>query len=263
MFWHQLSSEPKGKLYVEEVLKHKTASDETICYSFVDGDQPTIVWLGGFRSDMNGSKAQFVDQWARKNNRSFIRFDYFGHGLSSGKFEDGTISRWLGDALEIIDHLTTGPLVLLGSSMGGWLALLAALARPDRVQSLALIAPAADFTQKLMWEQFDQQVQDVIIEQGCWMQPSPYGEVPITKNLIEDGRKHLLLDSPIEFAGSVRILQGQLDLDVPWQHAMKLMTLLQSTDVVFTLVKSGDHSLSTDDDLLRLQAVLQELTKTV
>jgi hypothetical protein len=248
---------------VEEALKHETASGETICYSVTSGLEPTVVWLGGFRSDMNGSKARFVDKWARENGRSFIRFDYFGHGRSSGNFEGGTISKWLDDALEVIDNLTIGPVILLGSSMGGWLALLAALARPDRVQSLALIAPAADFTQKLMWEQFDQQVQDVIVEQGYWMQPSPYGEVPITKNLIEDGKKHLLLDSPIEFAGSVRILQGQLDQDVPWQHAMKLVAKLQSTDVVFSLVKDGDHSLSRNTDLLRIQGVLEELTATI
>jgi len=126
MLW----SEPKGKLPVEEALKHKTASSETICYSVISGREPSVVWLGGFRSDMNGSKARFVDQWARDNDRSFIRFDYYGHGSSSGDFAEGTISRWLGDALEVIDYLTTGPVVLLGSSMGGWLALLAALAWP-------------------------------------------------------------------------------------------------------------------------------------
>ncbi|MBL4618383.1 MAG: alpha/beta hydrolase [Robiginitomaculum sp.] len=248
---------------MEEVLKHKTASGETICYSVTSGLRPTVVWLGGFRSDMNGSKAQFVDKWARENGRSFIRFDYFGHGQSSGNFKDGTISKWLEDALEVIDHLTSGSLVLLGSSMGGWLALLAALARPDRVQSLVLIAPAADFTQKLMWDKFDQKVQDEITQQGHWMQPSPYGEVPITKSLIEDGKKHLLLGEAISFAGPVRILQGQLDQDVPWQHAMKLVAKLQSTDVVFSLVKDGDHSLSAESDLSRLQSVLQELTETV
>ncbi|MBL1430326.1 MAG: alpha/beta hydrolase [Robiginitomaculum sp.] len=244
---------------MEEALKHKTASGETICYSVTSGLEPSVVWLGGFRSDMNGSKAKFVDQWARENDRSFIRFDYSGHGRSSGNFADGTISKWLSDALEVIDHLTTGPVVLLGSSMGGWLALLAALARPQRVRALALIAPAADFTQKLMWDKFDQQVKDEITEQGYWMQPSPYGEVEITKNLIEDGNKHLLLDEEIAFTGPVRILQGQLDQDVPWQHAMKLVMKLQSNDVVFSLIKYGDHSLSADADLLRLQAVLEEL----
>lgn len=220
-----------------------------------------MVWLGGFRSDMSGTKAEFVHNWATQNQHSFIRFDYFGHGSSSGDFETGTITKWLEDALEVIDHLTSGPLVLLGSSMGGWLAILAALARPDRIQSLILIAPAPDFTQSLMWDLFDSAIQAEITEQGRWLQPSPYGPVPITKALIEDGKKHLLLGAPIAFFGPVRILQGQADQDVPWSHAVQLVEALQSSDIVFSLIKSGDHSLSSPEDLARLQAALEELTK--
>jgi len=240
-------------------LKHKTGKGETIAYAKVEGNGPTLVWLGGFRSDMQGTKADFLSKMAKQKGLSFLRFDYFGHGASSGDFEQGSISQWLADAIEVIDILTQGPLILIGSSMGGWISLLSALARPDRVQALVLIAPAPDFTRTLMWAGFDAVIRQTITETGRWMQPSPYGPVPITRALIEDGDQHLILGKSICFDGPVRIFQGMNDRDVPWQHAQKLMNAITSTDIIFSVSKSGDHSLSSPADLARLQTALLEL----
>ena len=218
------------------------------------GDLPGIVWLSGFNSDMSGSKATEVEAWARETGHPFLAFDYFGHGQSEGDFADGTVSRWRDDALAVIDRLTDGRQILVGSSMGGWIALLAALARPDRVRGLVLIAPAPDFTERLMWDQFPDEVKDEIITTGRWMRPSPYddGPYPITRDLIEDGRKHLLLQAPIPFSGPVRILQGMADADVPWSHAMKLVGQLSTNDLAVTFIKDGDHRLSRPQDISRL-----------
>ncbi len=244
---------------MNDTLEHKTRDGETICYTKTTGKGPCLVWLGGFRSDMRGSKAEFVHQLAQEKGWPFVRFDYFGHGASSGEFEAGNLSKWLADALCVIDEITTGPLVLLGSSMGGWLALLCAAARPKRVRSMALIAPAPDFTRALMWPSFDQAVQQQILQTGKWMQPSPYGPVPITLQLINDGDQHLILDKPICFDGPVRILMGQQDKAVPWKHSFALVEKITSSDVIFSLAKTGDHSLSRREDLVRLRAVLLEL----
>jgi pimeloyl-ACP methyl ester carboxylesterase len=215
---------------------------------------PTLVWLSGFKSDMAGTKAEALAVWARDAGRAFLRFDYSGCGRSEGRFEDGTIGRWLDDTLSMIDAQSEGPLVLVGSSMGGWLALLTALARPERVQSLLLIAPAPDFTEALMWANFPDTVRAEILETGRWERPSPYDPEPylITKALIEDGRRHLLLGGRIGFAGPVHILQGMQDADVPWRHALKLVEALESTDVTLELIKDGDHRLSRPEDIARL-----------
>jgi pimeloyl-ACP methyl ester carboxylesterase len=217
-----------------------------------------LVWLGGFRSDMEGSKAVRLHDWAREAERPFVRFDYFGHGASSGAFEDGSIGRWMDDALAVIDALTDGPQVLVGSSMGGWIALLAALARPERVAGLILIAPAPDFTERLMWASFSADVRSAILSKGVWRMPSDYGEepTPITRTLIEDGRKHLLLDKPsIPIHVPVCIIQGADDPDVPWRHALQLVSRLESPDVSFLRIPGGDHRLSTEADLDRLVRV--------
>src|SRR5689334_9317570 len=176
-----------------------------------------IVWLGGFHSDMLGEKASALHYYAQREGRAFVRFDYLGHGESSGRFEDGTIGRWRSDALGVIDALTHGSLVLVGSSMGGWMALLAALARPERVKGLVLLAPAPDFTDKLMWASFDESQRKQIMEQGFWTRPSDYDPAgyPITKMLIEEGRDWNILDRQIAVDVPVRILQGGLDADVP------------------------------------------------
>ena len=218
---------------------------ERIAYVRHAGRAPGVVWLGGFKSEMTGTKALALDGWARASGREFLRFDYFGHGASSGEFREGTVSRWCADTLAVLDRMSEGPQVLVGSSMGAWLALLAALARPDRVAGLLLIAPAVDFTEALLWKSFDAAVQRQIWEQGEWLRPSQYGPdpYPITRRLIEDGRKHLLLGKPLPLACPVRIVQGMADPDVPWPHAMSLLDAL-GPDTELTLVKAGDHRLS-------------------
>ena len=226
----------------------------------IDGRGPTVVWLGGFRSDMSGTKAQALADWAVRSRRAFLRFDYSGHGESAGDFAEGTIGRWREDALAAVDKLVPGPLVLVGSSMGGWLACLLALARPERVQGLVLIAPALDFTEALMWPALSEEARRSLEQDGYWMQPSEYGPpYPLTQALFEDGRRWSLLPGPIRITAPVRILQGARDPDVPWTHAIKLVDALESADVAFTLVKDGDHRLSTPADLQRLEAAAEEL----
>jgi pimeloyl-ACP methyl ester carboxylesterase len=239
----------------------KRADGETIACRIRPGDGPCILWLGGFRSDMEGTKASYVDEWAKAHGRAFVRFDYFGHGQSSGKFEAGTLSRWREDALAVLDAHCPNGVIALGSSMGAWIALLLALAQPAKIKALALIAPAPDFTEKLMWQGFDQDTRRLIVERGIYYEPSDYDDepTPITHALIEDGRKHLLMDGPIAFAGPVRILQGVQDQSVPWSYALELVARLQSDDVVFTLSKTGDHRLSTPEDLTRLTQTLDNL----
>lgn len=220
-----------------------------------------LVWLGGFKSDMTGTKAQALSAWARDARRAFLRFDYFGHGASSGTFTQGTIGRWRADALAAFDELTTGRQVLIGSSMGGWIALLVALARPERVKALVLIAPAPDFTEELMWKGFSDEVRATLIRDGLYRAPSEYDDEPyeITLNLITEGRQHLLLGAPIAFTGSVRILQGMKDESVPWQHAMRLAEALTTDDVVVDLAKAGDHRLSGEADIARLVATVEDV----
>ncbi|MFN7054483.1 alpha/beta hydrolase [Hyphomonas sp.] len=224
----------------------------------------TFVWLCGFKSDMSGSKAEAVFNWAEASGHGALLFDYSGHGASGGRFEDGTISAWREDAIAAIDGLSEGKLVLVGSSMGGWMALLAALARPERVRALVLIAPAPDFTEKLMWPEFTPEQQAEILQEGFTLRPSAYGEpYPITRALIEDGRQWSILDGEIAFGGPVRILQGMQDADVPWGHALALASSLTSDDLVLTLIKDGDHRLSRDEDIARLLAVCGEVAGRV
>jgi pimeloyl-ACP methyl ester carboxylesterase len=183
-----------------------------------------------------------------------LRFDYFAHGTSSGDFRQATVGRWLDDALAAFDQLTSGPQVLVGSSMGGWVAPLVALARPERVKAMVLIAPAPDFSEELMWKGFSQEVRDTLQRDGIYQRPSEYDDEPyeITMRLIEEGRAHLLLGEKIPLTLPVRILQGMADADVPWGHAMRLVEALQSEDVTITLTKAGDHRLSTPADIARL-----------
>jgi pimeloyl-ACP methyl ester carboxylesterase len=233
---------------------------ETIAYLRRGGKSPGVVWLGGFRSDMNGTKAAALDRWAETNGRAYLRFDYYGHGASSGQFRDGTISRWRDDALAVLDRLCDGPQALVGSSMGAWIALLAAQARPEKIAAMLLLAPAVDFTEALIWTRMTPEMRRQVMKLGEWLRPSAYGDgpYPITRALIEDGRKHQLLDAPIEVRVPVHILQGMRDPDVPWQHALKLNERL-SGNPVLTLIKEGDHRLSTPADLARLTAALDEL----
>jgi pimeloyl-ACP methyl ester carboxylesterase len=216
---------------------------------------------------MKGTKAQALDDWAAAQGRAMIRFDYSGHGESGGAFTDGTIGRWLEDSLAVFDTCCQGPQVLVGSSMGGWLALLLgqALARRRRpaqatVAGMVLIAPAVDFTEELMWRRMSPEVRREIEEKGVWERPSAYSEGPylITRDLIEEGRNHLLLGGMIEPGCPVRILQGVRDEDVPWQHAVDLSARFARDDVVLTLVKDGDHRLSRPEDIERLIAAVAE-----
>ena len=233
---------------------------EHIAYLRRAGSEPGIVWLGGFKSEMTATKASALDAWAERRGQSYLRFDYFGHGSSSGSFRDGTITRWRDDALAVLDQLTVGPQILVGSSMGAWLALLMALARPDRVLALLLIAPATDFTEVLLWNRLDAEAQREILVKGEWLRPSQYDPkpYPITRTLIEDGRKHLLLGGAIAVHCPVRIVQGMADPDVPWEHAMKLVSAL-GPDTQLTLVKTGDHRLSKPHEIELVESVLSNL----
>lgn len=233
---------------------------ERLAWRRVGGAPPTMVWLGGFRSDMAGTKAEAIADWARARGRSYVRFDYFGHGESSGDFAQGTITRWREDALAVLDELTSGELVLVGSSMGGWISCLAAAARPDRIKALVLIAPAPDFTEKLMGPEIDAAGREALARDGVWMRPSDYGDpYPITAALLEDGARWSILPGPVPIQAPVRILQGGADPDVPWRHALELAQALNSDDVVFSLIKDGDHRLSRPQDIARLLATLDEV----
>ena len=221
--------------------------------------RPGVIWLGGFKSDMDSTKAVALDNWAAQENRSFLRFDYSGHGRSAGRFEDGTIGSWLADASAAFRHLTSGPQILVGSSMGGWIALLlarqlAAAGETQRLAGMVLIAPATDFTEALMWAQFTPAIRAAIEKAGVWFRASDYSAdpSPITRGLIEDGRQHLLLDSEIRTYCPVHILQGMRDPDVPWQHSMLLVEHLTADPVSVTLIKDGDHRLSREEDIKRL-----------
>ena len=221
--------------------------------------RPGVVWFGGFRSDMQSTKAVALDAWAAGEGRAFVRFDYSGHGESGGAFEDGTIGAWADDALAAFRALSEGPQIVVGSSMGGWIALLAAraLARAgeqDRLAGMVLIAPAVDFTEALMWKEATPEIRETVEREGRWMRQSDHAAepYPITRRLIEEGRNNLLLDTEIRAHCPVHILQGMRDTDVPWHHAMLLVEHLTADPVSVTLVKDGDHRLSRDEDLARL-----------
>ncbi len=231
------------------------------------GAGPGLFWLCGYKSDMNGTKAAALARWAEDAGRAIVRFDYSGHGESGGVFTDGTIGRWLADALAVFEACCRGPQILIGSSMGGWLALLMVRALrqrqqigPAAVAGLVLIAPAVDFTEELMWKRFPPAIKRELAETGVWARPSDYSPEPylVTRQLIEEGRNHLLLGGMIETGCPVRILQGVEDPDVPWRHAVELVSRLASDDVVLTLVKDGDHRLSRPEDIERLIRAVAE-----
>jgi pimeloyl-ACP methyl ester carboxylesterase len=234
------------------------------------GTGPGLFWLGGFNSDMKGTKALALDQWAAAHGRACVRFDYSGHGESGGAFTEGTIGRWLEESVAVFDRFCRGAQVVIGSSMGGWMALLLAreIAKRPAVRAslgaslagLVLIAPAPDFTEELMWKGFSHEARQDIETKGVWLRPSDYGEpYPITRALIEEGRNHLLLGRAIEVGCPVRILQGVQDPDVPWRHALALADRLPSDDVVLTMIRDGDHRLSRPQDIARIIAAVAEI----
>jgi pimeloyl-ACP methyl ester carboxylesterase len=231
------------------------------------GSAPGLLWLGGFNSDMKGTKALALEAWAAEHGRACVRFDYSGHGESGGRFADGTIGRWLEESVAVFERFCRGPQVVIGSSMGGWMALLLARAVAKRsgnatLAGLVLIAPAPDFTEELMWKGFSPEIRQEIESKGVWMRPSEYGDgspYPITRALIEDGRNHLLLGGSIETGCPVRILQGAKDPDVPWRHAFALAHRLPADDVVLTMIQDGDHRLSRPQDIARIIAAVAEI----
>jgi pimeloyl-ACP methyl ester carboxylesterase len=250
------------------------AGQRSIAVRQDEGALPGLFWLSGYKSDMKGTKAEALAQWAQAHGRACTRFDYSGHGESGGAFTDGTIGRWLDDSLAVFEACCRGPQILIGSSMGGWLALLLVRAlkqraaakssetstTPATIAGLVLIAPAIDFTEELMWKRFTPDIKRELAEKGVWQRPSAYSPEPyvVTQQLIEEGRNHLLLGGMIETGCPVRILQGVEDPDVPWQHAVELTSRLACDDVVLTLVKDGDHRLSRPEDIERLLAAVAE-----
>jgi pimeloyl-ACP methyl ester carboxylesterase len=227
-------------------------------------EAPGVVWLGGFASDMASTKASFLDEWARRKGRAFVRFDYSGHGASSGGFADGCIGDWLEQTRAIFEHSTTGPQIVVGSSMGGWIALLLARRLAEerarkRLAGLVLLAPAVDFTQELIWRNLDEAARREIMETGAWRRASQYSPdpTPITRRLIEEGRNHLLLGGIIRTHAPVHILQGMADPDVPWRHALTLVEHLSADPVTLTFVADGDHRLSREQDLVQLASAVE------
>jgi pimeloyl-ACP methyl ester carboxylesterase len=225
-----------------------------------DGRTCGFFWLGGLKSDMTGSKAETIAALARETGRPCLRFDYSGHGASGGRFIDGTISLWLAEAAHMFRKHTSGPRIVIGSSMGGWIAsLLYKALQGERIAGLILIAPAHDMTEALMWSDFSADIRDIVRRDGVWNRPSLYGDpIPITKNLIEDGCSHLLLERGFDIECPVHILQGDADPDVPWSHGKRVFDAIRGPDVRFTLIKGGDHRLSSDQDLMTLKRAAQE-----
>jgi len=231
-----------------------------LAWARLPGRGPTTVFLTGFRSDMEGSKATALRDVCAAEGRAFLRFDYSGHGASEGRFEEGCIGEWAMDAAIAIEKLTEGPLVLVGSSMGGWIALLLLRRMAARVQGFIGIAPAPDFTERLMWPALNEAHREAILRDGMVLVESPYGPpVPLTRKLFEDGRNQLVLTTPISFAGPVRILQGMRDNEVPWQYAPEIAQRLEAPDVRIILVKEGDHRLAREEDLALLVETLRGL----
>lgn len=232
-----------------------------LAYVLESGCMPCVVFLGGYRSDMAGTKALFLAERCRDRGQSMLRFDYSGHGTSGGRFEDGSISAWIDDALTVIQAVVDGPLVLVGSSMGGWIMLHVALALGERVKGLVGIAAAPDFTRELMWRDFSAAQRKALTRDGVIVLDSEYDPdgYPVTKAFIEDGEQNLLLDNPINIHCPVRLIQGMLDSEVPWETAVRLSRAIASRDVQVHLVKNGDHRLSNEYQLQLLGQTLDDV----
>ena len=235
-----------------------------IAFRRTEGKEPGVMFLGGFRSDMTGTKALHLESWAKAQGRAFLCFDYSGHGASGGRFEDGTIGDWAEDAAAML-ALTPGPQVLVGSSMGGWIALLLARDRPDCVVGLTTIAAAPDFTETLWSEGFTPAEKAALLAEGQILRPSEYSDTPypITRRLIEDGRRHLVLTTPLVLPMPVRLLQGTADRDVPPDLALRLLDHIESPDLSLTLVKDADHRFSTASCLARMVATVDDVLTLV
>lgn len=237
----------------------KRPDGETLALRRVEGEAPTVLWIGGFRSDMEGTKALALDQAARERGWAYVRYDHFAHGASSGAWRAATIGRWREDAVAMIDAIE-GPVLPVGSSMGGWTAILAALARPRRMAGMVLIAPAPDFTERLMWPTLPDHVRQAILRDGeAEMPDEGLGPYVLTRAMFEEARNWLLLDGPIPLSAPVHILQGKRDEPVPWRHALKLAERIEGPDVRLDLIAAGDHRLSAPADLARLVEAVERL----
>lgn len=232
---------------------------ETLAFRRREGEGPTVVWIGGFRSDMEGTKALALDAAARARGWRYVRYDHFAHGRSSGDWRSATIGRWREDAIALIDSLE-GPVVPVGSSMGGWVALLLALARPERLTGLVLVNPAPDFTDRLMWPGLaDHQRQAILRDGEILITGEGLGDYVLTRRMFEEARKWLLLDATVPVAAPVHILQGRADDVVPWSHAATLVERLTGGDVRLDLIEGGDHRLSAPADLDRLVGAVERM----
>lgn len=242
-----------------------TYKDRKLAYKKVDGKGPTVVFFAGLMSDMEGSKALALDAFCQSRGQAYVRFDYSGHGQSSGDFTDGTIGAWKEDALAIIDQVTMGDLILVGSSMGGWIGLLCATELKERVKGFVGLAAAPDFTKELCWDQYSDEIKDVLRRDGVYYEACDYGDEPyaMTLKLLQEGNDHLIMNGKIDLECPVRLLQGMKDTDVPPNTAQRISNLLTSEDVVITYVKNGDHRLSTDSDLKRLCQTVKEISGTL
>ncbi|MED5579505.1 MAG: alpha/beta hydrolase [Nitrospinota bacterium] len=232
-----------------------------IAYRRLEGRSPGVMFLGGFRSDMEGTKACSLELHCKAVGRSFLKFDYTGHGSSSGNFNDGTIGSWTDDAIAVLDEVSTGPQVLVGSSMGGWISILCALARPKKICGIVGVASAPDFTEELIWNQFSEEQRKEIQVEGSLNLNTEYSEDPhvITRDLIEEGRNHLVLGSDIPLRCPLRLIHGIQDFDVPWNFSEKLLNSFSGENVNLTLIKEGDHRLSRPQDIKLLIDTVETL----
>lgn len=239
----------------------KAPDGEKIAYKMNEGHGPAIIWCGGLKSDMGGSKAVHLHDWAMRREQTFIRFDYFGHGQSSGNFTDGTISRWAKDVSFVRDKLADEPVILIGSSMGGWASMLSAIWHPQNLKGLVLINPAPDFTEKLTAAKWTEEQIKQLEDDGVVYEPSGYDEpYAYSKTLMDDGRAHQILDATIPISCPIRILQGVDDPIVPWQHSHLILDNVTSQDVTYNLIKGGDHSLSRPQDLIHIEKAITDIT---
>ena len=245
---------------MSEIQHLDTKQGRRIAYAKTEGQGPTILFLSGLKSDMEGTKAVALEAWAKEQGRAFLRFDYSGHGVSSGEFAEGTIGDWHEDTLEVVDNLIDGPILAVGSSMGGWQSLLLSRARPERIMGLVTIAAAPDFTEDGYWAGFTDTQKAEMEREGFLSIPSDYDEdYIITKRLIEDGRDNFVLRSPLKLDMPVRFLQGTEDDAVPTSQAVKLLEHVEGDDIRLILVKGADHRFS-DDECLR---TIQKMVKVV
>ena len=245
-----------------DTVQHLTRPDgETLAFKTVAGEGPTVVWIGGFRSDMEGTKALALDAAARERGWSYVRYDHFAHGVSSGDWRRATVGRWREDAVALIDSLS-GPVIPVGSSMGGWVALLLALARPERMAGLVLVNPAQDFTERLMWPGLADHVRQAIVRDGeALISEEGLGDYVLTRAMFEEARGWLVLDGEIRILAPIHILQGRADDVVPWRHQVALMERLRGGDVTLERIEGGDHRLSSPADLERLIAAVERLRR--